>query len=174
LAGRESVCLEDLGDCVVLKPKGAIPGYMEEAFNPFFTPSGRPVPRGPEVATWHEEMSVVHSGEAVTAVVADAARYYPWPGLAYLPIRDAPPCRWVLVWRTAGETPLVRALAQAARATTAHQAVSRPIGPCSRGSCRSRGRGRAGFGGIGVRQLALKLCWLPCLQMAWDYPEEVV
>ncbi|MGW7046872.1 hypothetical protein ACWGDT_30110 [Streptomyces avermitilis] len=73
--------------------------------------------RGPEVATWHEDMSVVHSGEAVTAVVAEAARYYPWPDLVYLPVRDAPPCRWVLVWRTAGETPLVRALAQAAHDT---------------------------------------------------------
>ncbi|MFE2432521.1 LysR substrate-binding domain-containing protein [Streptomyces sp. NPDC059373] len=87
---------------------------MEEAYNPFFTPEGRPVPRGPEVTTWHELISVVHSGQAVSAVAEEATRYYPWPGLAYLPIRDAPPCRWVLVWRTAGETPLVCALARAA------------------------------------------------------------
>ena len=40
--------------------------------------------------------------------------YYPWPGIAYLPIEDAPSYEWALVWRTGYTNPLVRALAEAA------------------------------------------------------------
>ncbi|WP_433525519.1 hypothetical protein ACQPZ2_11475 [Nocardia pseudovaccinii] len=42
-------------------------------------------------------------------VVAD---YYPWPGLAFVPIRDAAPSRWALVRRTAAGSPLIRAFAE--------------------------------------------------------------
>jgi hypothetical protein len=37
------------------------------------------------------------------------------PDLAYVPIRDAPPGRWALVWRTATETALIRGFAETAR-----------------------------------------------------------
>ncbi|CAO5162483.1 LysR family transcriptional regulator [Frankia sp. AiPs1] len=113
LAGRESVCLEDFGDCTVLTGS-AVPSYMEETFNPFRTPAGRLVPRGPKVSTWHEEMATVAAGQAVTGVAAEAGQFYPWPNIVYLPIRDAPPCQWALVWRTAAETPLIQSLVQAA------------------------------------------------------------
>jgi len=113
LAQRESVSLEDLGDCVVLTGTD-VPASMEHTFNPECTPAGRPIRRGPTVSSWHEEMTAVAAGQGVTAVVGEAARLYPWPDIAYVPIRDASPCRWALVWRTASETPLIRELAQAA------------------------------------------------------------
>ncbi|MET7464761.1 LysR family transcriptional regulator [Nonomuraea sp. NPDC005501] len=112
-AGYDSICLEDLADCVVAAGT-SIPPYMEETLAPFHTPAGRPIRHAPKVSTWQEVLSVVSSGEAVAGVAAEAAHYYPWPSLAFVPIRDAAPCRWALVWRTAGESPLVRALAQAA------------------------------------------------------------
>ncbi|MFJ3089521.1 LysR family transcriptional regulator [Streptomyces sp. NPDC086838] len=111
-AGRESVCLEDLGDCAVVEG-GSIPAAMEEALNPRHTPSGRPVRRGPRVNTWQEALSVVASGQATAAVPAETRDFYAWPSLAYVPIRDAPPCRWALVWRAAAESPLTRAFAEA-------------------------------------------------------------
>ncbi|MEU2249677.1 LysR family transcriptional regulator [Streptomyces sp. NPDC019224] len=111
-AEREAVCLEDFGDCAVVEG-GSIPSSMEEALNPRYTPSGRPVPRGPRVTTWQEALSVVASGQATAAVPAEAPDFYAWPGLVFLPIRDAPPCRWALAWRTAAETPLIRAYADA-------------------------------------------------------------
>ncbi|HEX6359289.1 LysR substrate-binding domain-containing protein [Actinophytocola sp.] len=114
LAERESVCLEDFGDCTVLAGT-AVPDYMEETFNPFHTPAGRPVPRGQKVSTWHEEMTAVAAGQAVTAVAVEAAQFYPWPNIVYIPIRDAPPCQWALVWRTSAGNPLVHAFAEAAR-----------------------------------------------------------
>ena len=112
-AGRDSVTLEDLGDCTVLSGT-AVPRSMEETFHPYVTPAGRPVPRGPVVSSWHEEVSLVAAGKAVAAVAADATRFYSWPDIVYLPIVDAPRCEWALVWRTANETPLIRAIAQAA------------------------------------------------------------
>jgi DNA-binding transcriptional LysR family regulator len=113
-AGRESVSLEDLADCVVPRSAQQVPEYWEAALSPFFTPSGRPIPRGPTVATWQEVLAVVSAGAAVVPIQAEASRYYAWPGIAYVPIRDAQPSRWALIWRTAGETALVRAFADVA------------------------------------------------------------
>lgn len=111
-AARESICLEDLGDhCAQVSPR-SIPASMEAAIVPHRTPAGRPIPRGPKVSTWQEVLSAVSSGQAVAGVVSEMARFYPWPSLAFVPIRDAPPSEWVLVWRAAGETPLIRAFAQ--------------------------------------------------------------
>ncbi|MFI7534144.1 LysR family transcriptional regulator [Streptosporangium sp. NPDC049376] len=112
-AGRDSICLEDLGDCVVVEGQ-SIPLHMEEVFNPRHTPSGRPVRRGPKVTTWQEALSVVSSGQATAGVTAEAVDFYPWPSLAFVPIRDAPRSRWAFVWRTSDETPLVRAFVRAA------------------------------------------------------------
>jgi DNA-binding transcriptional LysR family regulator len=116
-ARRPAVCLEDLADCVVPQATTAVPAYWEEALNPFHTPSGRPIPRGPKVATWQEVLAAVSAGDAVMPIQAEASRYYNWPDIAYVPIQDAPPSEWALIWRSAAETPLVRAYAQATRDT---------------------------------------------------------
>ncbi|MGN9777577.1 LysR substrate-binding domain-containing protein [Micromonospora sp. H33] len=115
MARRGSAVMEDLGDHLVAQPSAPTPRYWEQALVPFHTPSGRQVRRGPKVATWQEVLTVVAAGTVVQPVQAEAARYFPWPGITYLPVRDAPVCRWALVWRTAGQTALVSALAQAAR-----------------------------------------------------------
>jgi DNA-binding transcriptional LysR family regulator len=112
-AGRESVCWEDLADCKVVTGP-AVPASMEATFHPDRTPSGRPIPRGPVVFSWHEIMSTVAAGHAVAATGGDAVQFYPWPDVVYLPIRDATKCEWAIVWRSANETPLIRALAHAA------------------------------------------------------------
>ena len=65
-AQRETVCLEDLGDCIVTQPARPIPAYWEEALVARSTrPSGRRVQRGPTVATWQEVLAVVAAGDAV-------------------------------------------------------------------------------------------------------------
>jgi DNA-binding transcriptional LysR family regulator len=113
-ADRGALCLEDYGDLTFVAHDSAIPGYMEEVFQPFRTPSGRPVPRGPLVAGWDDQLKAVSAGHAVVAAPAEVARFYPWPNLVYRPVRDAPPIQWAFAWRTAAETPLIRAFAQAA------------------------------------------------------------
>lgn len=115
LARRTSVCMEDLGDCTVLMPSGPVPEYWYEALVPTHTPGGRLIRRGPQVATWQEGLAAVAAGEFVTPVQAEAAHYYRWPELVFLPIQDAALGEWALVWRTAGETALTRAFVQTAQ-----------------------------------------------------------
>ncbi|MEW2356279.1 LysR family transcriptional regulator [Spirillospora sp. NPDC029432] len=110
-ADRESVGLEDYGDLTFVAHRSPIPASMEETFQPFRTPSGRLIPRGPTVSTWDDQLKAVGAGEAVIATPAETARFYPRPNLVYVPVRDAPPCRWAFAWHTANATPLVRAFA---------------------------------------------------------------
>jgi DNA-binding transcriptional LysR family regulator len=111
--GRESIRLEDLGDHCAFLPGRSLPAYLEASFQPFRTPAGRPIPRGPMPTTWHESLGIVAAGRGVVGVAAEAARFYPWPGLAFVPIEDAPPVPWALVSRTTDQTPLIRAFAEA-------------------------------------------------------------
>jgi DNA-binding transcriptional LysR family regulator len=112
LADRESVSLEDLGDQVVLGPGRGLPPYWEEAMLPLHTPGGRPVPRGPAVRTFHEALAVVAAGQGITVLNEHVARHHRHPGVVCLPIHDAPPTEWAMVWRAAGESAHVRAFAQ--------------------------------------------------------------
>ncbi|NEW27135.1 LysR family transcriptional regulator [Nocardia cyriacigeorgica] len=114
-ADRTSVRLEDYGDLTFVNPTSPVPASMEAAFQPFRTPSGRPVPRGPEVSSWDDQVKAVASGQAALAVPAEAARFYAWPNLVYVPVLDAPPVRWAFAWQTSEETPLIRAFAQTVR-----------------------------------------------------------
>ncbi|MFI8965015.1 LysR family transcriptional regulator [Streptomyces sp. NPDC053493] len=113
LARRESVRLEDLADCTFVAGRG-LPAAMADGLVPFHPPSGRPVHRGPKVSTWNEALNVVASGQAVATATAEAGDFYNWPNLVFLPVVDAPPSRWALVWPSERETPLVQAFAQAA------------------------------------------------------------
>jgi DNA-binding transcriptional LysR family regulator len=114
LASRDRVGMEDLGDWPLPQSAEPVPEYWLQTLVPTRTPSGRPIRRGPKVATFQEVAAVVAAGEAVCLVHGDADRYYRWPGLKYLRPYDAPTGRWALVWSTAAETALIRALARAA------------------------------------------------------------
>lgn len=115
LAARDRVGMEDLADWPLPYCAPPAPEYWLRTLLPTRTPSGRPVRRGPRVSTFQEVAAVVASGEAICLVHGDAARYYRWPGLRYLHPYDAPTSSWALIWPTATETALVRALAGAAR-----------------------------------------------------------
>jgi hypothetical protein len=53
-------------------------------------------------------------GDVICLVHGEAGRYYRRPGVAYVPIRDAPIGTRVLIWRAAQQTPLIHAFARAA------------------------------------------------------------
>ncbi|MEO3764710.1 LysR family transcriptional regulator [Streptomyces sp. B5E4] len=126
-AARGSVSLEDLADCVFPQPVNPVPAYWMEALMPARTPSGRPIPAdGPKIATFQEAQAVVAAGDAVCVVQGEAARHFPRPGIAYVPITEQPMGVWGLIWRTAHETPLVRAFVQSAVDTLADAAQAAP------------------------------------------------
>ncbi|MBV6696897.1 LysR family transcriptional regulator [Kitasatospora aureofaciens] len=115
LAERGSASLEHLADFGVQAPVAPVPEYWEDAFQPFFTPAGRAVPRREMAANWEENIAIVADGGMVTLTGAHATRYNSRPDIAYLPIDQDPCLRWGLVWRTETENDLIRGLAQTVR-----------------------------------------------------------
>ncbi|MQY05815.1 LysR family transcriptional regulator [Actinomadura macrotermitis] len=113
-ARRASVSLEDLARVPVLRHDGELPASYAARHSPTETPAGRPVPSGPRASTLNEFLAFVSAGEGVLPVGAQARRYYPRPGVAYVPFSDAPPVEWSLFWREDRATALVLAFAAAA------------------------------------------------------------
>jgi DNA-binding transcriptional LysR family regulator len=115
IARAESVSLEDLTRLKLLQPPGTLPESWRIANAPASTPAGRPIEPGPTAATLQELLSLVGIGRGACLVGAHTRRYYVRPDVVYLPIRDAPPVRWGLVWLAGAGTARVRAFEQAAR-----------------------------------------------------------
>ncbi|MGW5572257.1 LysR family transcriptional regulator [Nocardia thailandica] len=117
LAARGFAVLEDLGDHEVPVVAG-MPDYFLDQLVPAVTPSGRPVRRKPVTRYWQELLALVAAGAGVTVATAQGAGYYPRPNLVYLPLRDASPVEYALVWPSAGETERCRAFATIALSTS--------------------------------------------------------
>lgn len=60
-------------------------------------------------ATLQETLTLVGAGRGVAEVGAQTRRYSPRPDVVYVPISDAPPVRWCLLWHEDRETARVRA-----------------------------------------------------------------
>lgn len=110
-ARRDHVTLDDLARDTVLPAARPVPPFWTAPPGPWTTPSGAPVRRGPDRATFQELLAAVAAGEGICPLAGHAATHFARPTVAYVPFHDAPPARWALVWRAAGETARVRALA---------------------------------------------------------------
>ncbi|MFC7818852.1 MULTISPECIES: LysR family transcriptional regulator [unclassified Streptomyces] len=120
LARRETVSIEDWADCRMLTVGGRhAPQYWLDHLFPTHTPSGRAVPRGPAVLYWEDAMTVIRADQAVCPLSSAAARYYTHTGVAYVPVPDAPPLEYGLVWPKARSTKLLGAFVRAAQAEVA-------------------------------------------------------
>jgi len=108
LAERSSVSVEDFADRVFVDPAQGSPRYWVEAMLPERTPSGRPIPRGPVVTTFHEVLTMVAARECLSPVNEHVPRYYSHPGVVLVPVHDVPLTEWALVWREDGLLPRVR------------------------------------------------------------------
>lgn len=115
LVQRGAVSLEDLADLRVLDPGPEPPPYWFEAMVPALTPLGRRIERGPVGRTFHEVLALVAAGQIACPVNAHVPRYYTPPGIAFLPIHDAPVTEWALVWPTVDESALLQAFVRTAQ-----------------------------------------------------------
>ncbi|MER5309270.1 LysR substrate-binding domain-containing protein [Streptomyces sp. NPDC002773] len=113
LAGRPSLGLDDLAGLPLITTGGANSRVWLDHHYPRRTPSGAPIGRGPVAATWQEVLSHVTAGRGVTPGAARGAQYHPRPGVAYVPLHDAPPLEYGLVWPTAADSALLRAFVTA-------------------------------------------------------------
>lgn len=71
--------------------------------------------------TFQEALTLVGAGHGALVVGAHARRYYARPDIAYVPISDAPPQEWGLIWPADSNTARVHAFAAAA-----HEVLGRP------------------------------------------------
>ncbi|MET8828540.1 hypothetical protein ABZX40_22435 [Streptomyces sp. NPDC004610] len=55
------------------------------------TPPGRPIPQRPATRFWPEVLVHVSMGVGVSTVVMRAQDFHSRPGLAFVPLHDAPP-----------------------------------------------------------------------------------
>ncbi|NKE58386.1 hypothetical protein FXN61_16765 [Lentzea sp. PSKA42] len=99
LADRSSVSLEDFADRVFIDPGPRVPEYWAQSMLPQHTPSGRRVPRGPLIGTFHMVLSRIAARECLAPLNEHVPHYYSTPGVAFVPVHDAPITEWVLVWR---------------------------------------------------------------------------
>nr|WP_143220334.1 hypothetical protein [Actinomadura sp. CNU-125] len=75
---------------------------------------------GKPSASFGEALTLIASGKGVFPVGEHAARFYPRPDIAYIPLQDAPPIRWAPVGLTANSSQRIREFVRAAKdATTA-------------------------------------------------------
>ncbi|MFI5896676.1 LysR substrate-binding domain-containing protein [Actinoplanes sp. NPDC051513] len=114
LAGRDRVDMEVLGDYPVVYPDGPIPDYVWQAHTPAVTPAGRPVRPGVTVATLAEAFTAISAGSVISPIGEYSAYSRLRSDVTFLPITDGPVLPYAPVWRSAGETSLIRAFLRAA------------------------------------------------------------
>ncbi|MBB5873712.1 DNA-binding transcriptional LysR family regulator [Allocatelliglobosispora scoriae] len=114
LAGRDRVEMEELGDHPVVGLEGPVPDYVWAAHTPAVTPAGRPIRRGAAVTTLEEAFTAIGAGGVVSPIGSYAAASRLRRDIVFVPIAGGPALRYAPVWRSAGETALVRAFVQAA------------------------------------------------------------
>ncbi|MBP0454848.1 LysR family transcriptional regulator [Kitasatospora sp. RG8] len=76
--------------------------------------SATPTAPGPTAGTFQEALTLVGAGQGALPVGAHTRRYYARPDVSYVPIDDAPPLEWGLIWPADRCTARVRAFADAA------------------------------------------------------------
>ncbi|MFC7759981.1 LysR family transcriptional regulator [Catellatospora bangladeshensis] len=114
LAARTEVSREVMADHPVIQMPDTMPEESRRYRIPVSTPGGRPVLPGPKADTFPEILALVAAGRGVFPVGAHAARFYPRPDIAYVPMPDAPPVRWAPVWLPVNDSALVRAFVDCA------------------------------------------------------------
>jgi DNA-binding transcriptional LysR family regulator len=135
-ARRAGVSLEDVARDKTFGPGGTPPRDWAESHLPQRTPKGLPIERRHSVFTFQELLTLIAAGEGICPVAAHNVRYNLRPDIAYIPMTDAPPFEFGLVWVGRNETATVRAFARAAVA-----AVATRGGPAAVGSAEGSAEG---------------------------------
>src|SRR3954469_3937986 len=117
LAGRRSVCLEDLAG-YTLPYASTLPAATMDAFVPARTPSGRPL-RRVEHRTVADAIVRAATGETVHPTVRSFLEHFRHPDVIGVPIRDLPASETALVWLSANRSAKIRAFVHSAEVVLA-------------------------------------------------------
>jgi DNA-binding transcriptional LysR family regulator len=115
LAGRRSLSFAEIQH----EPITALPSG-DPVWNGFWLASeernGSPPKIAMEASSLEEELGAVAAGNAITITAAAASRYYPRPGVVYIPITDIAGSTCAVGWRQESESDLVRSFTETALA----------------------------------------------------------
>jgi len=117
LAGAASVMVDDLLDDPVLAADASEPRAWTDYWRMTDRRGGVP-PRevGPDgIRTVPELLHAIAINDAVTTTAASLARYYPYPGVAYVPVTDLDGCEVAIATRHDDADPLVAFFGATAR-----------------------------------------------------------
>lgn len=120
-ARRDSVSMEDLATTTLVTIAGDIPPLWTNHIYPRQTPAGLPIPHGASASGFPEVQSLVATGTGVSVAALRAAEYHARPGIVYVPIRDAPPIEYGLIWPASRLTARVRAFVEAVLERSGHR-----------------------------------------------------
>ncbi|NUQ89869.1 MAG: LysR family transcriptional regulator [Glycomyces artemisiae] len=129
LAARPWLTMDDLAAVDLIATDGDLPDYRRALQSPPRTPSGLPIPQGPIVISLPEALVFVAANKGALLVGAHTAVYQSRPGIAYVPVVDAEPVRYGLVWRAEERTAAIDAFA--AHVTAAIPAADRLLTPAA-------------------------------------------
>lgn len=117
LAAAASLSLAQIAELPRIRGPVDVPERLRTDRFPHRTPDGHPVRPGPRAGSFGEALALIAAGQGAFPVGQHAARFYPRPDVAYVPLRDAPPIRWGPIWATANASTRVREFVQAATDT---------------------------------------------------------
>ncbi|MFD3485557.1 LysR family transcriptional regulator [Streptomyces sp. NPDC058665] len=124
LAARAALSLEDLADVTLLTIAGPAPASWLEHHVPSRTPAGRPIGRGPAVTNMQEALTLVGGAQGAFVAPAHTGTYYARPGVTYVPLSDAAPVGYGLVWRAGHTTAAIETFARTAARVAATEAAA--------------------------------------------------
>ncbi|MEV0581682.1 LysR family transcriptional regulator [Nonomuraea sp. NPDC050310] len=121
LAGREVIQAEELaGVSLIGLPPSAPRGWRERSAPPY-TPLGVPIPRGAQVSTSQEGLTLVALGRGAMLLCRPSALLHRRPDVRFVLVEGLPASSLGLVWRAGERTARLRAFAD----TVAEQAAPR-------------------------------------------------
>ena len=120
LARCSSVGVDELASDPVITDPG--PDAVWRAFWTADDVRGRPPAHGVEVGSFDEELATVALGHAIAFTSAAAARLYPRPDVAYVPLAGAAPCTVALAWDPARPPTVLASTATRATANRSSKA----------------------------------------------------
>jgi DNA-binding transcriptional LysR family regulator len=122
LASRQSLTLEDYGDCDVITIADA-PDYYVDHHAPRRTPSGRPIRRAAAARSFQEAQSRIGAGQGVQPLSLRAVAYHSRPDTVIVPFDDAPPIEYGFTWLASGDTAKILAFVRAVLDVAGHEGL---------------------------------------------------
>ncbi len=112
-AQRNAISTAELGLITILRLPETMPESLREDRAPRTASSRQGYPHGLSVSTFQELLVLIGAGHGALPVGASAARYYARPEITFIPIIDAEPIEWGLIWCADNATAHVHAFAMA-------------------------------------------------------------